>query len=270
MSTYTQTGEAVPVRDPARLLWTVAGICWAGSTALIVVGGSRYASHDQIVEHSTFPWAVRIGLFALLWTVMVAAMMLPTAAPMARLVAAVSTRAGNRRPALGALLGSYLAVWIGFGMVALVGDRGIHATVDTWPWLSAHSGVIKAGLLGLAGAAQFTRVKDRCLTACRDPMSMLWQHYGRGAARIWRLGWVHALNCLGCCWALMLLMFGVGVGSLSWMAVLTAVMLAEKTARWGRRLVAPMGVVLIAVGAVYALASIDVAPFASMVSPGLD
>jgi predicted metal-binding membrane protein len=257
-------------RDPAVLLWAVTAACWAGTLSLVFVGGSRYASHDQIVEHSTLPWVARIVFFLALWAVMIGAMMLPTTVLMARLVTVVSARAPHPSRLRAVLAGSYLAVWLAFGLVALVGDTGIHATVNHWPWLDEHSGLIKAGLLGLAGAVQFSPLKDGCLTACRDPMSMLWQHYGRRARQVWRLGWTHALNCLGCCWALMLVMFGVGVGSLAWMLVLTAVMVAEKTTRRGARLVTPVGVVLLVAAALTALAALGVAPFAPTLSTGLD
>jgi predicted metal-binding membrane protein len=234
------------IRDPAVLLWTVAGLCWTATVLLIVLGDAKLANHDHIIEHTTMPWVIRIAAFLLIWTVMVGAMMLPTTVRMARLVAVVSARSPNPTPARIAMALSYLAVWAGFGLAALTFDRGIHFTVDHWPWLSAHSGLILAGTLGIAGAFQFTSIKDKCLTACRDPVSMLWRHYGRGPLQAWRLGVRHALNCLGCCWALMLLMFAVGVGGLFWMLMLTAVMVAEKTTRWGYRLVAPAGVVLMA------------------------
>jgi predicted metal-binding membrane protein len=81
-------------------------------------------------------------------------------------------------------------------------------------------------------------------------MSMLWEHYGRGLRAAWRLGIRHALLCLGCCWALMLVMFAAGTGSLLWMLLLTAVMVAEKTTSWGARLVAPAGIAFIASGLV--------------------
>lgn len=263
----TTVGRA---RDPAKLIWGVAGACWAGVATLLLAGDGKYASHDQIVEHSTLPWPVRIVLFTLVWAVMVAAMMLPTTVSMARLVTVVSARAPHPARLRSALAASYLIIWIGFGVVALAGDRGIHATVDAWPWLNAHSGLIKAGVLGLAGAGQFSGLKDRCLTACRDPISMLWQHYGRTARRAWRLGWAHALNCLGCCWALMLVMFGVGVGGLTWMLGLTAVMVTEKTTPWGRRLTAPVGVALLLAAGAFALGAFEVVPFANTLPTGLD
>jgi predicted metal-binding membrane protein len=256
-------------RDPAVKLWTVAGLCWAATAAVLVLGRTDLASHDQIIERSTLPWAVRIGAFLLIWTVMVGAMMLPSVVPMTRLFTLASARAPRPTRARATLLGTYLAIWLGFGLIALGGDRFIHLTVDSWPWLDAHSGLIKAGLLGTAGVVQFSALKDRCLTACRDPLSMLWQHYRRGAGA-WRLGWHHALNCLGCCFALMLVMFGVGVGNLGVMVGLTAVMVAEKTTRWGRRLVTPVGVVLIVAAVALALGALGVAPFAPTLSTELD
>jgi predicted metal-binding membrane protein len=199
---------------------------------------------------------------------MVGAMMLPTIVPMVRLVFTVSATVPDRRRVRSALLGAYGTTWLGFGLLVLAGDTGLHRTVDAWPWLDAHAGLVKAGLLGLAGAAQFSSVKERCLTACRDPMTMLWQHYGRGTAKAWKLGWAHAMSCLGCCWALMLLMFGVGVGSLAWMLALTAVMVAEKTTRWGRHVVQPVGMVLIGLAVAYGLATFGVGPFDGVLTPG--
>lgn len=266
MSARTQTPRRV--RDPAVALWTLAGVCWAATVLLVVLGGDELASHDQIVEHSTLPWVVRIALFLLIWSVMVGAMMLPTTVPMARLVAAVSARAPQPGAVRTTLAVSYLAVWVGFGLAALTGDLGVHAAVDGWPWLGEHSELAVAGALGVAGAFQFSRLKKRCLTACRDPLRLLWRHYGQGRHSGWRLGVHHALNCLGCCWTLMLLMFGVGVGSLTWMLLLTAVMVAEKTTRWGQRLTAPVGVALLVAATVLALAALGVPPPAPTFPPG--
>lgn len=269
MTTHNGGQDRAVAHDPAVLLWTVAAVCWTVTVLLTVLGGAQLANHDQIMEHSTLPWAARIVAFLLIWTVMIGAMMLPSTVAMARLVTAVSARAPRPRRVRAALALSYLAVWAGFGLTALAGDRGIHAAVDHWAWLNEHSGLILAGTIGLAGGFQFSTLKDRCLTACRNPVSMLWRHYRRGPLQAWGLGMRHALNCLGCCWALMLLMFGVGVGSLLWMVLLTAVMVAEKTARWGRRLVAPAGAGLLIAAAVIALATMGVPPFAPALSPSL-
>jgi predicted metal-binding membrane protein len=265
MSTYA---EAKPrVRDPAVALWSIAAACWSATILLATTGGEALGHHDVVVEQSTLPRLVRIAAYLSVWTVMVGAMMLPTTVPIARLVAAVSAGAPRPGRARFALAVSYLAVWSGFGLAALVNDIGVHAAVDRWPWLDGHSGLILAATLAVAGAFQFSGLKDRCLTACRDPFSMLWRHYGRGALQAWRLGIRHALSCLGCCWALMLLMFGTGVGSLAWMLLLTGVMVAEKTTRLGRRLSAPIGVGLLVTALILALASLQLGPFANLL-PG--
>ncbi len=110
--------------------------------------------------------------------------------------------------------------------------------------------VFGAAVLILAGAFQFSSLKYRCLDKCRAPLSFLSQHW-RGsaqAARAFLLGAHHGLFCVGCCWALMLLMFAVGTGNVGWMMGLGAVMAVEKNVTWGRRLSAPLGVGLLAWG----------------------
>ncbi len=109
---------------------------------------------------------------------------------------------------------------------------------------------LPAFILLLAGAYQFTPLKHRCLDKCRSPFSFVVEHW-QGRRERWQafqLGIHHGLFCVGCCWALMLLMFATGVGSLVWMLALTAVMVIEKTSRWGARLVAPVGVALLVAG----------------------
>ena len=105
----------------------------------------------------------------------------------------------------------------------------------------------------LAGLYQLSPLKDACLRACRSPLSIIGSRYRGGASGGWRVGLTHALNCLGCCWALMLVMFATGVGSLLWMLALTAVMVAEKTSREGARLVRPIAVTLVAFGVLLAV-----------------
>lgn len=132
----------------------------------------------------------------------------------------------------------------------------MHAVVERWGWLAARPGLVLGATLLLAGGFQFSSLKKACLTACRSPLEMLWRHYRRGAAAAWALGTRHALQCLGCCWALMLVMFATGAGSLAWMVLLTAVMVAEKTTRVGARLVAPVGVALLGGGLAVSAAAV--------------
>lgn len=250
-------------RDPAVALWAVAGACWAVTLALTLTGGAEAAHHDHVLEHDSLPWALRITEFLAVWLVMLGAMMLPTLVPLARVFGPVSGRAPHPRRARVGLYGGYLLVWLVFAPAALLFDTTIHLLVHAWPWLDAHVGLILAGTLVLVGAYQLSPLKDRCLTACRDPLGFLWQHYRRGLRGGMRLGARHGLWCMGCCWALMLLMFATGVGSLAWMLGLTGVMVAEKTTHWGARLVRPVGVLLLVAGVVLgglALLGVSVGP----------
>lgn len=249
--TTTSTPPALRTRlrrDPAVTLWTVAGGCWATTLALVLTGGVEAAHHDHVLEHSTLPWILRVVTFLAVWMVMLGAMMLPSVVPLARLFTPVSARAPHPRRARAGLYTGYLAVWTAFAPVALFADAGLHLLVHSWPWLAAHEGLILGGALVLAGAFQFSPLKNACLTACRNPASFLWQHYRRGWWGSVELGARHGVSCVGCCWALMLVMFATGVGGLTWMLGLTAVMVAEKTTRFGARLVVPIGAALLVAG----------------------
>jgi predicted metal-binding membrane protein len=184
---------------------------------------------------------------------MIGAMMLPTTIPMARMFVAVSARQARPGPARAAFAASYLVVWVGFALVALGGDTSVHWLVDHWGWLHEREGLVLAATLVLAGVYQLSPLKDACLRACRTPLSIIGQRYRGGAAGGWRIGLAHALSCLGCCWALMLVMFATGVGSLLWMLALTAVMVVEKTTRPGLRLVRPVALALVLGGALVGL-----------------
>jgi len=247
-TTVTRRDPARHRRDPARVIWAVAGACWAATFLLTLSGGIEGGAHDHLIEESTAPLPVRLGSFLAVWLVMIGAMMLPTTVAMARLFTAVSANQLRPLPGRAAFYASYLIVWSGFALVALAGDTRVHWAVDHSTWLAAHTPVILGGSLVLAGAYQLSPLKNACLRACRTPMATIGRFYRRGAAGGWRVGPAHALNCLGCCWALMLVMFATGVGSLAWMLGLAAVMLAEKTSRYGERLVRPVAVVLIAAG----------------------
>jgi predicted metal-binding membrane protein len=99
-----------------------------------------------------------------------------------------------------------------------------------------------------AGAFQFSTLKDACLRECRHPSGFLVRHYRHGAAAAFGIGVRHGVFCVGCCAGLMLVMFAAGISNLAWMAPLAALMYVEKATAWGRRIVAPVGITLLALG----------------------
>ena len=126
-------------------------------------------------------------------------------------------------------------------------DGLLHSAVANIPWLVLHGWVVGAIVLGMAGVFQFTTLKYRCLDKCHTPVGFIVQRWrGKAPAReALRLGIDHGVFCIGCCWALMLIMFVVGTGSIGWMLALAAVMAAEKNLPSGKRLRTPLGAALI-------------------------
>jgi len=235
-----------PLARPA-ILWAI-GVAWTLALVAEVTGGQMALHHGPLIEGALPVWAALI-VFLVAWQVMIAAMMLPSSLPLVGLFfQAASSHPGAPR-AKAAFLAGYAAVWSAFGTLAFGGDVALHRVVDSWPWLDRRPWLLGGVVLMLAGAFQFSELKHRCLKVCRHPGVYLLRHYGRGTARAFRVGTGHGLFCLGCCWALMLVSFAVGVANLPWMAVLTAVMVFEKTGRGAERGVAPIGIALLALGA---------------------
>jgi predicted metal-binding membrane protein len=251
---------AAPTRGPAALaaarvrgvpLPVVAAIAaaWAAALAAEATGTSALLHHDRLLSNGLpSVWAV-VGFLAA-WQVMVAAMMLPSSLPLVAMFAAASARAQGQGRAMTAFLGGYALVWTAFGALAFAGDLALHAAVNAGSFLADHEWAIGGSVIALAGIFQFTPLKDACLDKCRHPASFMVRHYRRGAAGGFALGTRHGLFCVGCCWALMLVMFAVGATSLILMALLTALMVHEKTRPAGRRAVPVTGVTLLAVASV--------------------
>lgn len=164
-----------------------------------------------------------LGPFLATWTVMMAAMMLPSATPMIRLHRLGADGGVRRELWSGSFVLGYLAVWASVGIV--VWGAALAIGVAVMPELRA-LGV--AALLLAAGIYQFTPLKSACLRACRTPADFLMTHWRRGLAGQFRLGLEHGLYCLGCCWALMALFVGVGAMSLPWAVAIAVLVLVEK------------------------------------------
>jgi predicted metal-binding membrane protein len=215
-----------------------------GLCAWAELSGVAAQFHHHALYESGRPFWMSALLVLGAWQVMTAAMMLPSSLGFIRMYAATAKNAPDFPAALSLFLVAYFGVWTSFAFVAFGGDMQLHRLVDAWPWLAAHSQIVLASTLGFAAIYQLTPLKDACLKACRHPGMYLARHYQRGAANGLRIGFGHALFCLGCCWALMLVMFAAGVAHLAWMGVLGVVMLVEKGAPGGDRAVVPVGIAL--------------------------
>lgn len=193
-------------------------------------------------------WLVPGLLYAGGWLLMSAAMMLPTALPLIRLFDRMIAIRPDRARLHFLLIAGYMLAWAGFGVAAHALDRALHAGLGGWDWLATHAWVPGAMVLAGAGAFQFSALKYHCLDKCRTPLGFLMGHWqgARPARESFILGLAHGAYCVGCCWALMLLMFVVGTGSLGWMFLLALIMALEKNHPWGRHLAAPLGGALLA------------------------
>jgi predicted metal-binding membrane protein len=162
----------------------------------------------------------------------------------------LTIRKKNHLQLVALVIAGYLIVWAGFGIVAHLSDWGLYQLIGRFPWVQSNGWVLGVGILVLAGGFQFSSLKYRCLDKCRAPLSFVMQYWRgkRDQLHSFMLGIHHGIFCVGCCWALMLLMFVVGTGSIGWMLALGAVMAIEKNMPWGRKLSAPLGVALIGLG----------------------
>ncbi len=237
---------------PSPILLGVITAAWAIALMAELTGRVQWAHHHQLHVADLTLWA-SVGLFFIAWQIHIAAMMLPSSLPMIGLFRRASASQPRPSAARAAFLGGYLLVWTGFGFAALLGDSVLHYAMHHWHWLMHRPELVAGGVLMLAGGFQFTTLKDRCLEKCRHPAAFLMSHYQRGVPAALKLGAGHGLFCLGCCWALMLVMFMVGIANLAWMVPLALLMLYEKVGPGGDVAARPVGMGLLALGILVAI-----------------
>lgn len=190
-------------------------------------------------------------LLGAMWIVMMGGMMLPSAAPTLLIYAAVVRKspAGDDVAARVYLFaGGYLVVWTGFSLLATLLQRLLAGGLVLSPMMELKSPLLGGALLVVAGLYQLTPLKQSCLGSCRSPAAFIAQHWRSGRAGAWRMGLAHGIFCLGCCWALMLLLFVGGVMNLLWIAAITVFVLLEKIAPAGAQGGRLSGALLIAAG----------------------
>jgi predicted metal-binding membrane protein len=184
------------------------------------------------------------GWFLGVWVTMMAAMMLPSAAPMALFFGHVSSA---RRTAI--FLAGYLLAWTVYGVVAFALYRAIRALdVGFLAW-DERGPLVAGAAIVLAGMYQLTPLKNVCLHHCRTPLHFVRNRWRDGGLGALGMGLEHGLFCVGCCSGLMLILFAVGAMSLGWMALIAGLIFAEKVLSFGGRLPAALAVCFVVLGA---------------------
>ena len=225
-------------------------VCWAW---IVVMARDMYGPMTGASRWMMTPiWdAAHLALLWAMWAVMMIGMMLPSAAPAILIYgSAARRRHGADAPTLTyALAAGYLAVWTVFAVLATMVQRALGALLLLSPMMELTSPVTGAMLLMVAGVYQLTPLKRACLQACQSPLGFLVSRWRDGWRGAWRMGVEHGVYCLGCCWALMLLLFVGGVMNLAVIGALTLFVAFEKLGLLGRHGTRISGALLLGTGA---------------------
>jgi predicted metal-binding membrane protein len=198
------------------------------------------------------PWSMADVCFTFaMWAVMMVGMMMPSAAPVILLFAAMHRGRGAQRrsPEVFAFGAGYLLVWTAFSTGAALAQWALHQAAMLSPAMTTSSARLSGAILIAAGVYQLTPFKGACLTHCRSPLGFLMSHWRDGTSGALRMGIEHGTYCVGCCWALMCMLFVVGVMNLAWVAAMTIFVLVEKIGPSGALVARAAGAAMIAAGA---------------------
>ncbi|HJV01774.1 MAG TPA: DUF2182 domain-containing protein [Burkholderiaceae bacterium] len=240
---------------PVVAVALVTALAWA---YLLAGAGTMEEMDGMLMPMSTGAWTFSHALVMLvMWVVMMVAMMLPSALPMLLLYATLARRNGAARgtgPAPGpplavALFGlGYVVVWSGFSVAAVALQYLLERAALLSPMMESTSIVLAGATLVAAGVYQWTPVKSACLAHCQSPLDFVLANWRSGGMGAFRMGMRHGAYCVGCCWALMLLLFVGGVMNLAWIAGLAVYVLVEKLTPPGHWISRATGVIFIAWG----------------------
>lgn len=194
--------------------------------------------------------ATGVAIVASMWGAMTLAMMLPTAAPMIMTYAGIADTAARKNEHIVSpfvLAAGYMTVWIGFSVVAALAQIMLTQATLLDTSMTSAGGLFSGAIFIGAGLYQFSALKHACLNRCQQPFPFFFANWVTTTRGVLRLGMKQGVYCLGCCWAMMLVMFAVGVMNVVWMAALGIVMTVEKIGT-GRKFTYTVGVALIGIG----------------------
>jgi predicted metal-binding membrane protein len=221
----------------ATALLLLAGLAWVSLVRMRAEMDGGASGMAGMAMPTMESWsALELFQLFLMWATMMVAMMLPSAAPMILLVAGIQRQRRERAspaPSTAIFAAGYLVVWTGFSAAAATLQYELHRAALLSPAMASTSPTLGGLILVTAGVYQWLPFKSICLTHCRSPLHFFLHDWREGSAGALMMGLRHGFFCLGCCWALMALLFVAGVMNLLWVAVIAALVLLEKVARFG-------------------------------------
>lgn len=244
---------ARPKAIAAGCVIIIAGLGWFYLALLIAAPASSWFATVQALCR-TLPegaWSFSAAaITASMWSAMTLAMMLPSASPMILTYAEIAETAARKSERIVSPLviaAGYASVWLVFSLLATVIQIVLTRAALLNTGITSASGILAGAIFIGAGVYQFSALKHACLTHCQNPFPFFFTNWATTPGGVFRLGVEQGLYCLGCCWAMMMVMFAVGAMNVAWMAGLAAVMTIEKLLT-GRRFAHGVGVALIVVG----------------------
>jgi len=247
------TAEAVRKRDRNFVVAGIAGIvaiAWAYMIYLDRAMGKSIGMEMGMPRMQGWG-TVDFVLMFFMWTVMMVAMMTPSATPMILTFSRINRRRNDKRNpivATGAFLAGYLVAWTVFSAVATIAQWGLHRAALLSPMMVSNNPLLGGMLLIGAGVFQFTPLKHACLNHCRSPIGFFMTEWREGSRGAFFMGVHHGIYCVGCCWLLMALLFVAGVMNLLWVATIAAYVLVEKIVPAAHRVSRAIGLCIIVAG----------------------
>jgi predicted metal-binding membrane protein len=239
----------------------VVVLSWA---YLLAGAGTMQEMDGMLMPMSSGPWTLdHVLIMLLMWAVMMAAMMLPGAAPMILLYATIARgRGASSMPATssGIFAAGYVTIWSAFSLGAVALQYVLERLALLSPMMETTSKTLAGGILIAAGIYQWSPLKKTCLQGCRSPLDFVLTHWRPGARGAFVMGLQHGMYCVGCCWMLMLLLFVGGIMNLGWIAGLAILVLVEKLAPAGHWIGRGAGILLAGWGIAALLHAASVGP----------
>jgi predicted metal-binding membrane protein len=236
-------------RTLAVVLILIPLVCWSWIALMARDMYGTMLGPSAWMMTPVWEWPHVLLLWAM-WAVMMAAMMLPSAAPLVLLYAGTARRRGGGEGVavqVYLLAAGYVMVWAIFSVGATTLQRVLSGRLILTPMMEPSSAVAGAAVLVVAGLYQLTPLKRMCLRWCRSPLTFVMQRWRAGRSGAFRLGMEHGVYCVGCCWAMMLLLFAGGVMNLTVIVSLTVWVIVEKMSPFGEQSARVSGALLLAV-----------------------